>query len=237
MDKLKEFLKESHKKLFLDVCTGQGDFMQFLKSIYNNFDKMIGIDIIHKTIKNADEKNEDNRIRFVEMSAEQMEYENNSFDIVCLSNSLHHLADIPKVLNEMKRVVKKGGYIIINEMLSNNLDAMQISHLKLHHFAAKIDRLLGDSHNETYTKDEIITRLKNGIDLSLYKSWVLEVPRRKENTKEELDWIHSVLDRLIERIPEYVEKEEYVKEAEEIKKYIKEHGYDGANSLLVILTK
>ena len=46
------------------------------------------------------------------MNAENLQFEDESFDTVCIPHSLHHLASINKVLAEMKRVLKKYGNFI-----------------------------------------------------------------------------------------------------------------------------
>ncbi len=236
MEQLKKFLEDTNKKTFLDIGTGAGNFVGFIDELYKGYDKIIGIDLWERGIEAAKKRNENEKVSFEIMDASKMKYEDNSFDVVCLSNSLHHLEDIPLILNEMRRVLKKDGYIIINEMLNNDLDEMQLSHLKLHHFSAKIDRLSGDIHNETYSKDEVLEKIQDGTGLNVFDIWELDVPRREENSEEEMDYLNNIMDRVMARVPEE-HKEELEKEKEEIKKYINEHGYDGCTSLLVLLTK
>jgi len=64
---------------------------------------------------------------------------------------LHHLSDIGAALAEMKRVVKPGGWIIVNELISDGLNPAQQVHKMLHHLRSKIDRMIGEVHNETFT--------------------------------------------------------------------------------------
>lgn len=236
MEKLKEVLQQENKKSFLDIGTGNGNFIHFIKSVYDGFDSFVGIDLFERAIEMANKQNEDERIEFLVMDALDMSFEDNTFDCVCLSNSLHHLSDIPGIFNEMKRVLKDDGIIIVSEMVSNDLDNMQLSHLKLHHFSAKIDRLIGDTHYDTFTETEILDKLKNNAELSLKKEWNLDVPRRSENTKEELDYIVNIMDRVMTRAPEE-HLSELKLEAEDIKKYILENGYDGATTKVVVLGK
>lgn len=236
MEELKQFLIEQNKKTFLDIGTGNGGFIAFIKSLYDGFESFVGIDVIDRFVKAASDHNSDERIQFKVMDATDMDYSDNSFDVVCLSNSLHHLDDISLMLKEMKRVVKKDGFILINEMVSNDLDEMQMSHLKLHHFSAKIDRLNGETHLETFTRDEILNALNADSELKIELSRYLDVPRRKENTKEEKEYIIRMIDLVFNRAPEkYIE--DLSKEKDEITKYINEVGYDGATSLVVVLRK
>jgi ubiquinone/menaquinone biosynthesis C-methylase UbiE len=236
MEKLKQYLIEQNKKSFLDIGTGNGGFISFIKSIYDGFETFEGIDVVKQAIEFANKNNDDERIQFKVMDGYEMEYPDNSFDVICLSNSLHHLKDITKMLIEMRRVMKDDGFILINEMISNDLDEMQISHLKLHHFSAKIDRYLGDTHYDTFTSQEIIEKLTNETRLRVEFSRFLEVPRRSENTNEEREYIANIMERVFARTPkEYID--ELISEKDEILEYISKNGYDGATSLVVVLRK
>lgn len=236
MENLKQLLETEGKKTFLDIGTGAGNFIQILKSMYTDYEQMVGIDTFERAIEAANKNNQDDKITFKVMDAYDMSYPDNSFDVVCLSNSLHHLKDIPTMLKEMARVLKKDGFIIINEMMADNLDKMQESHKLVHHFSAKIDRELGDIHNDTYTKNEILSLLEKDTNLKIDKAWNVEVPRRDENSQEELDYINNILERIVSRVPED-KVVEFNNEKEEIKTYIKENGYDGCTSLLAIIKK
>ena len=236
METLKNYLQSAKKKTFLDVGTGAGNFIHIIKSLYNGFEIITGIDLYKGSIEAAKKHNEDERVSFEIMDANNMSFQDNSFDVVCLSNSLHHLEDIPKLLLEMKRVVKKDGFIIINEMISDQNDSMQESHKLLHHFSAEIDRLNGDIHYETFTEKEILEKISTKTDLKIEESWHLNVPRRETNSDEELDYILKLLSKIAQRIPEKDQKVLNEKK-EKIKKYINENGYDGCTSLVVILKK
>lgn len=236
MERLKQHLEDTNKKTFLDIGTGAGNFIQLLKNIYTEYDKMVGIDLFEKGIEMANNQNDDDKISFEVMDAYHMTYPERTFDVISLSNSLHHLKDIPSMLLEMKRVLKDDGFIIINEMISNNLDAMQESHKMMHHFAAEVDRITGEIHNDTFTDDEIKTHLMNGTNLIIEDSWFLNVPRRTETSQEELDHILMILERVSSRIPDDMLPVMDPKK-EMIKNYIKEFGYDGCPSLVTILKK
>ncbi len=236
MENLKKILDTEKKKTFLDIGTGAGNFIQIIKSMYSEYDHIIGIDTFERAIDAANKNNDDEKITFEVMDAYEMSYPDEAFDVVTLSNSLHHLKDIPSLFQEMGRVLKKDGFIIINEMMADNLDKMQESHKLVHHYSAKIDREHGDIHNDTFTEKEIITLLEDNTKLKVDKSWHIEVPRRTENSQEELDYIYNILDRISSRAPKD-KVQMYESEKEEIKTYIKHNGYDGCTSLLAILKK
>ena len=51
--------------------------------------------------------------------AEQMPFQDSSFELVTIVNSLHHVADTRAVLAEMVRVVTPGGRIVVQDYLAD----------------------------------------------------------------------------------------------------------------------
>ncbi len=135
-----------------------------LKEI-KSFDNIIAIDNSKRAEKVFKDKFKD--VEFQIMDAAKMSFQDETFDTVCLSNSLHHMPDLDKTLNEMKRVLKKDGNFIINEMLSNQQDETRKSHVLLHHWWAKIDTIFGEKHDPTFFKDEIKTII-DSLELADY---------------------------------------------------------------------
>lgn len=235
MEKLKIFLEQNHGAKFLDVGTGNGNFVRIIAALTDGFSEIIGIDLLEGSIEGCKESFEDERINFFKMDASKMEFEDDSFDFVCLSNSLHHLEDINIIMKEMERVLKPSGALIFCEMMSNNLTRRQRSHLLMHHFAAEIDRERGGFHDFTFTNKEILEILDKESSLSIKDAWDLTYPSRKDNSKEEIEWLFETIDRLKDRMNGSDKKEYYEKQADKIKKHIRKYGFDSATQLIVIL--
>jgi ubiquinone/menaquinone biosynthesis C-methylase UbiE len=53
------------------------------------------------------------RMKYVEGGAEEMPFNNHSFDVVSFMNSLDHVADLSRTLSEVHRVVRPGGHVLI----------------------------------------------------------------------------------------------------------------------------
>ncbi|MBL7149552.1 MAG: class I SAM-dependent methyltransferase [Candidatus Cloacimonetes bacterium] len=153
MQNLEKKLKEIDGGNVLDVATGRGEFINLIKE-FKSFDNVTAIDNSDRAEKAFKEKFQD--AEFQIMDAANMSFKDKTFDTVCISNSLHHMLNLKKTLNEMKRVLKKGGNFIINEMLSDQQDEARKSHVLLHHWWAKIDTIFSEKHDPTYSKDEII---------------------------------------------------------------------------------
>ena len=235
MKKLGSFFNRLENPKILDVGTGNGNFIKIIQSLTDNFESIIGIDQLDIAINTSQKNFTDERISFQKMDAFNMDFKDDTFDLVCLSNSLHHLRDVNGMLKEMARVLKPGGFLLINEMMSDNLNARQKSHLKVHHFAAEIDRELGEVHNDTYKAKEILELLAKESELTIKDAWDLKQPRSDSNSQEEITWLLETVDKLAQRVKDEKKQEEYLKKATKIKKYIKRVGFDSATQLVVLL--
>ncbi|MBC8275683.1 MAG: class I SAM-dependent methyltransferase [Chloroflexi bacterium] len=104
----------------LDYCCGNGEVSLFLAK---NGAEVTGIDISGESIKNAKEdairEGIEKNASFLVMDAENLDFEDNCFDVAVCSGILHHL-DIERAYAELARVLKPGGEIICNEPLAYN---------------------------------------------------------------------------------------------------------------------
>lgn len=110
----------------LDVSSGRGT-----QAIYyaENFGVIVvGLDLSEEMIatatKNAKESSVSERISFVRGDSQDLPFDNNSFDVVINECAVGIPDDSQKVLDEMVRVAKPGGSIVIHEStwLKNILD-------------------------------------------------------------------------------------------------------------------
>jgi demethylmenaquinone methyltransferase/2-methoxy-6-polyprenyl-1,4-benzoquinol methylase len=97
----------------LDLCTGTGDVLfEFLNN--PNFNgKCVGLDFAQPMIDLAKKKAQalkvSDRVDFVTGNVLDLQYDNNSFDIITISFGLRNLKDLSKGLEEIFRVLKPGG--------------------------------------------------------------------------------------------------------------------------------
>jgi SAM-dependent methyltransferase len=84
---------------------------------------VVGIDISDEAIKasqeNALRDSPGANMQFLRMNAEELEFESNSFDLVCGVAILHHL-DLQKAIPEIRRVLTARGRCIFVEPLGHN---------------------------------------------------------------------------------------------------------------------
>jgi len=219
----------------LDVATGQGEFIALLKDQLPSYKSIIGIDFSEKIIEHDKAHLEDDKIKFQLMDAYKMSFPDDSFDIVTISNSLHHFAQPDQILAEMKRVTKPGGKIIIHEMISDDLRPAQLSHQKIHHWSAKIDMLNNRYHAETYTKEALVKLVKKQFDDVQVMDY--NYPAEENKDEELITKMKSYFEMILKRAEGFPELEELKKEADEIKQHIDEHGYEPATFIYMIAEK
>jgi SAM-dependent methyltransferase len=140
----------------LDIGCGSGQFIKILVQSLGSFDSVTGVDVDASALQQAGTIFQGEVFRFIQTSSQCLPFEDGSFDFVTISKALHHVEDDRKTLEEMRRVLKQGGYFLINEMFRDGLSASQQSYLLYHHLRSEIDQLLGVSHNKTYLRSDLL---------------------------------------------------------------------------------
>lgn len=140
----------------LDAATGRGDFITILKQNLKSWVQIIGVDISEKSIDLAQKRFPENDVEIYRMDLEALDLEDASFDLVTLSNSLHHLEHPDRIFAELLRVLKPGGRLLVNEMYRDGEQSeAQKTHILMHHWHAAIDQRNGIHHRETLSREEI----------------------------------------------------------------------------------
>jgi len=235
MENLKRKLNTIKGGNVLDVATGSGQFINTLNRLLENYDEITGIDTSNRALfAGKNEFKTNNKINFKRMDAHEMKFDDIQFDTVTISNSLHHFNYIDEVLKEMDRVLKSGGYFLINEMCCDeDQNEAQKNHIMLHHWWAKVDSCFGTVHNATFTRkqlEELISNL-NLSQLEVFEySFPVEDPKDKNLTERYINTIDPYIDPLKDK-PEYRKLKE---EAEILKERILEYGFQPARSVFFI---
>ncbi len=236
MEKIKQILERYPQARVLDLGTGVGNFISLLVSITNDFHEIIGVDTSEKILERAKTNFATYPfVRFEVGDANHLPYGDGTFDIICLSNSLHHLEQVTATFKEMKRLLRPGGCIIINEMIKDGLDNAQKSHMMLHHFAAEIDRRMHILHNDTYTKKEIIELLTNVNGLETENYWEVKFPKIEQPMEKDIKGLLALVDRITAQTYNFDDKEYFINKGEEIKSYIKKNSYASAPQYVFVL--
>ncbi|MBN1677712.1 MAG: class I SAM-dependent methyltransferase [Candidatus Thermoplasmatota archaeon] len=237
----------------LDVGTGNGAFIDTLMKTLRDYDSLVGVDYCpsaasREEMESARRRFQGKPVDFLEMNAEDLKFGDESFDTVCISHSLHHLADVDKVLGEMRRVLRTGGSFLLQEMYcdGNQTEAQRTDTLQ-HEWQARIDSLLGVTHNKTFSRERIMNTVSSLElrELEVYDSThsvdCLFCERRYEceDPKNQATYHDSIkeIDDTVRRIEDYPDAEirnRLKEEGERIKETIAEFGLASASYLFII---
>lgn len=114
---LVKHLTKQAPKTILDVATGTGDLA--IAMLKTNPDKVIGVDISNGMLevgrKKMKEKSLDHIITLEQADSEDLPYEDETFDAVCVSFGARNFENLEKGLSEMRRVLREGGKLYILE--------------------------------------------------------------------------------------------------------------------------
>jgi ubiquinone/menaquinone biosynthesis C-methylase UbiE len=114
----------------------------------------ISADMIKMAEKNAREYGLQNRVKYVEGDAQQMPFEDNTFDGVFTNGSLHEWSQPSRIFNEVYRCLKPGGKYLISDM-RRDMNPLVKWFLKLMTKPKEIRPGLTSSINASYTVQEI----------------------------------------------------------------------------------
>lgn len=229
MEQLVDFFKDKNISKVLDVGTGPGHFIKVLQQAFPGA-RLTGVDPDQGSLEEA--RQNFPGVDFREMKGEQLDFPDDSFDVAAISMALHHLADIRKTLNEMQRVVKPGGWIVVNELYSDNLNPAQEVHKSMHHFRSKIDRMNGIVHNEAFPRQGILKKVEDsGLIVELYFDHKKPAePPTPEDINERKGKLWTALETIKDR-PEY---HELASEIPNIEARLDQHGFEMATRLVVV---
>jgi SAM-dependent methyltransferase len=213
-----------------------------------DYESFVGVDIAEDDLEKARKSVRDDSVSFKLMNGENLSFDDSSFDTVCLSYSIHHLENVTTVLREMMRVLKPGGNMIIQEMHSDD-DQSESQHMEIltHHLDAKLDRLEGIPHYDTYSRNQL-KDFVHGLGMSnvevFESSWGVhcifcndskrcEDPRSEYNIKTG----REELEGHIQRAKSIPGAEELQNEAKRLLERLESTGYQGASILFFICVK
>jgi SAM-dependent methyltransferase len=193
----------------LDVATGQGRFVERLAGGLAGYTAIVGVDVAERMLRDAAGSATAYNAHFVQMDARRLGFPDDGFDTVSISASLHHVADAPSVLLELRRMLRPGGHLIVAEMHRDAATEAQVSSVRLHTWAAAVDLAVGLPHYPTLARQQIVD-LVAALDLrnvSVY-DWVdLD---SDPHDPDRLRALEGVLARYLSRaqgLPDYAEIE------------------------------
>ena len=217
----------------LDIGTRFGEFAIRLADVMPEGSDIIGIDSLPDVIDKARAKCSNKSIIFECMDATSLEYPSDTFEVVALSNTMHHIEKYETVLDEMYRVLKPGGFFILNEMYSDVDVPAQMTHVIQHTFEAKLDMLKGIYQKKTWTRSEIIDIAKRIPLKDVTISDYIEDEEFDKKLKIKND---ELLDRTMKDTENLSDdkRDQLIKEAKEIQEMCQKNGIQRCVELLYI---
>lgn len=222
----------------LDVATGRGYFLDAVLKNITDISCAVGCDTSNKYLNIARENLSDKRVIFIQADAKKLPFLDAQFDLVTISNSLHHFDDIQKVVEESVRVTKLGGLFVINELVTDNLSEAQTLHLELNNFFITVDKILGYYHDYTYSIDEIKSFIGTSsvhiVEQFVYEGVQMNIDI---NEKDRINRICKAIDDKLEEIRDFPPYNELKKSTSLLKSKIKQRGLRTQNQLVLICRK
>lgn len=121
-------LKKDNPKKILDIATGTADVAILAASILSP-EKIVGIDISEGMLSYGRQKIKNLQLQDVielqQGDSEAIQFEDESFDAVTVSFGVRNFQHLENGLNEIKRVLRKGGKLVILEFSRPSLPGIQ----------------------------------------------------------------------------------------------------------------
>ncbi|MFX1480632.1 MAG: class I SAM-dependent methyltransferase [Promethearchaeota archaeon] len=119
----KKFLK-SHKvhienQTILEAGCGSGFGLKLIQKEFHPLN-LYGFDILPEQVLKAQKRNLDARITIGDIR--NIKFPEMKFDAVFVFTVLHHIPQYPKALKEISRVLKPGGFLLIDELNKSLID-------------------------------------------------------------------------------------------------------------------
>lgn len=98
-------------KIVLDIACGEG-YGSFFISKYAS--KVIGVDISKEAVNHARNNYSNNNLQYICSPIDNLPFEDNYFDVIVCFETIEHIKEQEKAIIELKRVITKGGTLIIS---------------------------------------------------------------------------------------------------------------------------
>lgn len=146
-------LVSSNPKNILDVATGTGDFALTCYEILKP-EKITGIDISEGMLdigrKKIEKAGLEQKIELLNGDSEAILFDDNSFDAVTVAFGVRNFENLEKGLDEIKRVLKPGGKLIVLEFTKPSLPVIkQVYNFYMNTITPKIGKIIA-KNNEAY---------------------------------------------------------------------------------------
>lgn len=109
---LKEMLPDFNEKRVLDIGCGFGWHCKYASIKGAKY--VLGIDLSSKMLKKAEQKNNDNKIKYKSMAMEDIDFKEDEFDIVVSSLAFHYTKDFDLICKKIYKCLSNNGDFIFS---------------------------------------------------------------------------------------------------------------------------
>lgn len=152
--KIEQFGNYNNSTKILQIGCGPADLINFL-----NFGKKYAIDPLINYYRENGLLLENSEVNYYNRMAEEMEFEDNFFDVIICHNSIDHMQDPKKAINNMKTKLKKNGILI---SLTN---VMKESLYPLIKFISKTEISTLKGHPQLFTEKDLLDFHKQKFEI------------------------------------------------------------------------
>lgn len=161
-------LKPIKPQTILDVATGTGD-MAILASKILSPKKITGIDISEGMLAIGKEKIKklklEQNIELLKGDSETILFNDNSFDAVTVAFGVRNFQDLELGLNEIKRVLKPGGMLVVLECTKPKMPVVRsFHHLYLNVITPWVGKLISKNKGAYQYLNESVQKFPEGKD-------------------------------------------------------------------------
>lgn len=220
----------------LDVATGRGGCIGWLIDALDGFSHLAGIDISTETLCQTAMDFPHEEVDLAGMCAAKLGFRNGSFDLVAIVNSVHHLCSPAEALQEMVRVLRPGGLLLICEMLRDEQNDLQMSHVLVHHWWADIDRVAGIPHSETFDRQQLLD-LVNALGMADLEIIEDERGGGQQVDEQTMEFLKDTIDGYAEKIAGTPEYEALRSRGRELRRMLDEVGFAWARGVTILAGK
>lgn len=109
---LQKILPDFHDKKVLDLGCGYGWHCKYAAN--HGAASVLGIDISHKMLNIAKQKNKDEKTEYQCIAMEDLDFEEASFDVIISSLAFHYVKDFESLANNISKWLKQGGEFVFS---------------------------------------------------------------------------------------------------------------------------